>query len=193
MKEVYFATKNAGKVKTLGRILEQFDIKVVQVPLEIQEPRSDDVRLIAEEKIKFAFDKIGKPCVAIDAGFYVHSLNGFPKAFVNFALDTIGVEGILKLAESKDRACEFRECLAYLDENIKEPMVFESKVPGTLAEMPRGSLRDFHWSKLSLVFIPAGETKTLAEMSPEEYEKWRAEKHSDSVQTKFAEWFSKQP
>ena len=37
--------------------------------------------------------------MAMDADFCIDALNGFPKAFVNFALDTIGVEGILKLME----------------------------------------------------------------------------------------------
>jgi inosine/xanthosine triphosphate pyrophosphatase family protein len=69
--------------------MSKYGIKVVQVPLDIPEPRSDDVEEIAKEKVRYAFNEIGKPCVALDAGFYIGSLNGFPKAFVNFALSTM--------------------------------------------------------------------------------------------------------
>jgi len=67
----------------------------------LPEPRSDDLREIAKEKVLFAYKKIRKPCIVLDFGFYIHSLNGFPKAFVNFVLETIGIEDILKLVDGK--------------------------------------------------------------------------------------------
>lgn len=103
MKQIYFATKNRGKVNSVSSALSKYGIEVVQVALDIPEPRSDDLREIAKEKVLFAYEQIQKPCIALDAGFYVHSLNGFPKAFVNFALETIGIEGILRLVEGKPR------------------------------------------------------------------------------------------
>ena len=150
--------------------------------------RSDDLREIAKEKVLFAYKKIGKPCIALDSGFYIHSLNGFPKTFVNFVLETIGIEGILKLVDGKLRDCEFRNCLAYLDETLSEPVYFESSVEGSLSDFPRGKMRDYYWSKLFLVFIPKDSDKTLAEMTYEEYQKWRTQRYKDSFATKFAEW-----
>jgi len=97
MNQVYFATTNKGKVNSVSNTLSQSGIEVVHYPLELPEPRSDDLREIAKEKVLFAYKKIGKPCIVLDSGFYVHSLNGFPKKFVNFVLETIGIEGILKL------------------------------------------------------------------------------------------------
>lgn len=47
---------------------------------------------------------------------FIHELNGFPRAYVNHALDTIGIEGILKLMKGvANRYCEFRSCLAFYD------------------------------------------------------------------------------
>jgi len=194
MKQIYFATKNKGKVNSVGNILSKYDIQVVHAPLEMPEPRSDDLHEIAKEKVSFAFEKLKKPCIALDTGFYVHSLKGFPKAYVNFALETIGVEGILRLADGKPRECEFINCLAYLDENLKQPLYFESTVAGTLSEAKRGRMSDkkeYSWSDLWLIFIPEGENKTLAEISFGEYEKWREKRYVDSFATKFAEWFLK--
>lgn len=188
MNQIYFATKNKGKVNSVSNTLSKYGIEVIHYPLELPEPRSDDLREIAKEKVLFAYKKIGKPCIALDSGFYIHSLNGFPKTFVNFVLETIGIEGILKLVDGKLRDCEFRNCLAYLDETLSEPVYFESSVEGSLSDFPRGKMRDYYWSKLFLVFIPKDSDKTLAEMTYEEYQKWRAQRYKDSFATKFAEW-----
>ena len=191
MKEIHFATTNKGKVNSLKSILNNYDIDVVQANLELPEPRTDDLQEIARQKVIFAHQQIGKPCVALDSGFYVHSLNGFPKTFVNFALETIGIEGILALVNGKPRDCEFRNCLAYLDENLSEPVYFTSYVPGILSASPKGESRDYFWSDLFFVFTPEGRDITLAEMSPETYQEWRQERYKDSFATKFAEWYVK--
>jgi len=190
MDQVYFATTNKGKVNFVSNALSKYGIKIVHYPLELPEPRSDDLREIAKEKVLFAFKKIRKPCIALDSGFYVRSLNGFPKAFVNFALETIGIDGILRLVDGKPRDCEFRNCLAYLDETLSEPVYFESNVDGLLSDFPRGEMRDYCWSKLFLVFIPRDANKTLAEMTFNEYQEWRNQRYKDSFATKFAEWIS---
>ena len=43
-----------------------------------------------------AYKIVKKPCISMDAGFWIDELNGFPKAFVNFSLETVGINGILK-------------------------------------------------------------------------------------------------
>ncbi|MBI4016293.1 MAG: hypothetical protein HY363_01200 [Candidatus Aenigmarchaeota archaeon] len=188
--EIYFATTNAGKVQSLQRVLDDYCIAVVQASIDMPEPRSDDVQEIATAKVKYAFQQIGKPVVALDAGFYIPSLNGFPRAFVNFALGTIGLEGILRLVEGKGRHCEFRNCLAYLDETIAEPKYFLSNVKGMLAPEQRGTRHPHQWSDLWFIFIPEHHSKTLAEMNQEEYEQWRRVfRDKDSCFNQFAEEF----
>lgn len=188
MRRIYFATKNSVKARSLGGVLEPRGIEVVHVPLDLPEPRSDDLRTIAREKVLFAYEKIKKPCVALDSGFYIHSLNGFPKAFVNFALETIGIEGIMRLVQGKARECEFRNCLAYMDEGLAEPVYFESKNDGILSDAPAGEVTTYAWSALWVVFMPAGECRTLGEMSDEEYRQWRARRISESYASQFAQW-----
>lgn len=188
--QICFATTNKGKVKSISNALLKYEIEIVHYPLELPEPRTDDLREIAKEKILFAYKKIAKPCIALDSGFYIHSLNGFPKTFVNFSLETIGIDGILRLVNEKPRDCEFRDCLAYLDETLPEPVYFESRVAGSLSDFPRGEIKDYNWSKLSLVFMPENVNKTLAEMTYDEYQEWRIQRHKNSSAIKFAEWIS---
>jgi len=44
--ELYYATSNVGKVISLQREFSPDLVKIVRVPIEIPEPRSDDVRKV---------------------------------------------------------------------------------------------------------------------------------------------------
>lgn len=189
-KLIHFATTNGGKVSSLQKALTPHKINVKQVNLEIPEPRIDDIREISKIKVLQAYRHIGKPCVAQDSGFYIDSLNGFPRTFVNFALETIGIEGLLQLTKKKPRDCHFKQSLAYYDSALKEPAYFESETRGRLAPEPLGEIQKNAWSKLWLVFIPDGHDKTIAQMDPEEYQRWREERSRDSFASKFAEWYA---
>lgn len=187
--ELYYATTNPGKVHSLRRDLKAFGIEVVQTVLNIPESRSDNPEEIAKQKVEFAWRELLKPVVAVDAGFYIHSLKGFPRTFVNFVLETINLEGILKLVEGKERGCEFRESLAYRDHLFTEPKCFTVYVPGMLSLEPAGELESHHWSRLSLVFVPKDETKTLAQMTKEEYLDWRGRKRASAAKA-LGEWLT---
>ena len=52
--KIYFATKNIGKFNSLKNILSKYGIKLTQVPLDLPEPRSDNLQKIVKEKILFA-------------------------------------------------------------------------------------------------------------------------------------------
>lgn len=186
---MYIVTSNKNKAESIKTGLAQYGIKVKHFALEIPEPRSYNIKEIAEAKSVYSYKKLKKPCIALDSGFFVHSINGFPRTFVNFALDVIGIEGILKLAENKKRSCDFRDCLAYYDGIIAKPLVFESKVEGSISETQKGTLRPFHWSKLFLIFIPKGRKKTLAQMDVKEYNDWYEDINKNSYMSKFASWF----
>lgn len=189
--EIYFATTNSGKVQSLQRDLGKYGFTIIQQPIDLVEPRSSDVQEIAQSKIQQAYLQIQKPTMVIDAGFYIDDLNGFPRAFVNFALETIGLDGILKLVEGKSKGCEFRECLAYRDKTLEEPKYFITQVRGQLAESQRGVMQKHLWSKLGLIFIPEGSNKTLAEMLPDEYSAWRKiSREKNSLGQKLYDWIS---
>ena len=193
MKKLYYATTNPGKFNSLQNDFADSDIEIVQVPIELPEPRSSDVQEIAREKVKFAFAEIQAPVVVLDAGFYIFSLNGFPRAYVNFALETIGIEGILKLVENKPRECEFRECFAYLEPGLDEPRFFIRHYPGRLAFQPEGKMALHLWSPLGLIFIPDESNKTLGKMTQAEYQAWEEiVKRKNQQKEAFETWFLNQ-
>ena len=188
MKTVYIATSNKNKATSIKKEMKRYGIEVKHFYLDIPEPRSYDIREIARAKVLYAYKKLKKPCIVLDSGFFVDSINGFPRTFVNYALETIGIEGILKLVEGKGRVCEFRDCLAYYD-GVSKPKLFESILKGKLSNSLKGTLKTFHWSRLFLIFISDGKTKTLAQMGKEEYDNWYRNINQNSYIKKFAGWF----
>lgn len=189
MEEIVFVTHNKGKAQSAEKYFK--NLKISTYDFELDEPRSDDVKEIATAKVRQAYEVVGKPCIALDTGFFIESLNGFPKAFVNFSLDTIGIDGILKLMEGKEnRKCKFDECLAYYDG--KEYKYFYGNHPGNLSTQKQGLDRKEKWSDLWYVFKPKGFEKTLAEMNSEERENRRKIDGSYEALQKFAEWYENQ-
>ena len=163
MDEIVFVTHNKGKIISANKQMKGVNFTVFEY--ELEEPRSDDIKYISEYKVKEAYKLVNKPCVSLDCGFWIDELNGFPRAFVNFALDTLGLNGILKLMEDKEnRSCKFTECFSYYDgKDIKQ---FMGKHPGTLSKKILGNNTNERWSDLWYIFIPEGNVKTLSSYSP---------------------------
>ena len=186
MDEIVFVTHNKGKAISAEKYFK--DLKILTYNYELSEPRSDDIKLIATSKVMEAYNVIKRPCMALDAGFFINSLNGFPKAFVNFTLDTIGIDGILKLMENKnDRTCVFLECLAYYDGNEIKYFYGESK--GELSTRKHIDNNGNRWSDLWYIFIPQGFNKTLSEMTPNELDNRKNIDKSTSAMEEFANWY----
>ena len=186
MEEIVFVTHNKGKAKSAEKYFK--NLKISTYEFELDEPRSDNLQEIATAKVKQAYKVVGKPCIALDTGFFIEALNGFPRAFVNFSLDTIGIDGILKLMEGKEnRNCKFDECLAYFDG--KDIYYFYGNHPGNLTLKKQGQDRKEKWSDLWYVFKPKGFEKTLAEMNEEERENRRKVDGSYSAMEEFAKWY----
>lgn len=171
-KTIVFATGNKGKLAEAQQLMPH--VQLISRKVDFAEPRSNDLEVIAREKLRQARAVIGGPCFVQDSGFYVEALNGFPGSYVNFALETIGVEGLLKLMEGKEnRACGFRQCLAYYDGQAEH--IFISENTGTLASALAGQDCAAQWSGLWHIYIPEGWNKTLSEFSQDELNQRRME------------------
>lgn len=168
--EIVFVTSNQGKLNTAQAKLSNL-VNLSILKLDIEEPRINDIEFIALYKVKEAYKKVKKPCISLDAGFYITNFPNkpnFPGAFPKRdLLQTMGINGLLdKMKTVDNRYCYFRECLAYYDgKNYK---LFYGETKGQLATEVRGSVGEEKWSDLWYVFIPEGCDKTMAEMSKEE-------------------------
>lgn len=183
-----YATTNPGKVISLQDHLRPYGFDVYQRPIAIPEPRLDRIEDIARLKAIYAYHEFGRPIVANDAGFYMYNVNGFPRTFVNFALATIQLEGLLRLVTS-ERRCAFRHALAFHDGQDDVPAIFVDTVRGRVAPEPRGMTQSWHWSELTRIFIPDGQDLTLAEMDYETFRRWRQSSTEPSYALQFVHWY----
>ena len=185
MKEIVFVTSNKGKIATAQNTLPH--LKIIAFDAELIEPRSDDIREIAKQKVIQAYKITNKPCIALDAGFFIDEWNGFPRAYVNPTLETLGVKGLLKLMHDvENRSCQFKQCLAYYDGETMN--FFESQSPGHLSTSIRGNDKENKWSDLWYIFKPLDFDKTLAEFDDEDFESYRKLAEPSSIK-KFGLWY----
>lgn len=187
-KMLVFVTHNKGKIESANKYFGGI-VSFQTYDYDFKEIRSDDVEEVAIAKVLEAYAVTKKPTIALDAGFYVKSLNGFQGVYVHHFLDTIGISGLLKLmAGVEDRRCCFRQCLAYYD-GLGKPKVFYGEHRGTVNYESKGTLSEDDWSEISYIFVPTGLDKTLAEMTKEERILLSKENDRESAFQKFKEWY----
>jgi XTP/dITP diphosphohydrolase len=175
-KKIIFVTGNPVKILHANTALKNLGFSVVGQKLEIIEPREEEPERVVIEKAVQAFQQLKKPLIVEDSGIFISALGGFPKTFVHFALNTLGVKNILKLMEGmENRSAEFRQSLAYVEPGMAEPKVF-SYIDGGF------TLADRVWEdkvndsgEFDKVLIPPGESKPLSMFSKE----WRAKRDAE--------------
>lgn len=135
-----------------------------------------------------AAKELGEPCVAMDAGFFIEALNGFPGPFVKYVNEYLSEKQILSMLTADDsRSAYFLDALAvgFPDGTYK---VFSHKTVGRLAG--DGEYVSTEWPVNSL-FIPKGFSTPLGSMSKLQQEEfWYSENQSWRA---LIEFLSKKP
>ncbi|MCJ7478956.1 MAG: non-canonical purine NTP pyrophosphatase [Candidatus Nanohaloarchaeota archaeon QJJ-7] len=172
-----FATSNSGKVKDAQEILQEFEVK--QLDLEAIEPCVDSLSQISRSKVEQAKEKLEEPVhvFADDSGLFVETLDGFPGTHTSLFDDKVGKENLLELVDTGTEA-EFRTAVA-LRTPEGQVEVFEGTVSGTLVE-PRGD-SGFGYDPM---FLPDGHDKTFAEDMEYKHEV----SHRNEALKKMREW-----
>ena len=151
--------------------------------LEIQ---SADIMEVARFASSYAAKKYERPLIVEDTGLFIDALGGFPGPYASFVFRSIGSEAILRLlgGGEEERRATFRSAVAYCEPG-GVPRVFRGTIVGAIAKRAAGR-RGFGFDP---IFIPAGQTLTLAQLSIDE--KCRIS-HRAEAATKFGEWYVRQ-
>jgi XTP/dITP diphosphohydrolase len=172
-KVIYFITGNETKILHAQTALAGSGIKIIQKEVVMIEPREEDPEKIVAEKAFQAMKMVNAPLIVEDSGIFIEALGGFPKTFVHFVTDTIGMAGILKLmAGETNRNVEFRQSLAYLEPGMKEPKIFNYVDGGFILADKIWDPIDGVAGEFDRILIPPGEDKPLCMFS----RVWRAER-----------------
>lgn len=172
------ASNNAKKLGELEKILADAGIDSVElVPLRDVEPYDEPVedgRTFADNaliKAHAGAQATGLACIADDSGIAVEELNGMPGVLSarwsgQYGNDAANNELLLAQMEhvpSERRQAAFVSVCALVTPAGQEH-VAEGRWPGTLLTAPRGEA-GFGYDPL---FQPEGDTRSSAEMTPEE-------------------------
>lgn len=160
-----FVTKNPHKAKEVEKIFCDNSISIIHEPLNIHEIQSENIIVIARDKIIKAFEKVGRPVFVEHTGLFIKSLGGLPGGLTQVFWDNLQADNFSKTFGNLDNTLlTAKTTIAYCDG--KQIHIFEGEVEGNIAKEPKGK-RDFQWD---CVFIPRGYKETFAEMGDKKNE-----------------------
>lgn len=164
MKRLTLVTGNAGKLAEVRAHLEPLGWEVVGDRRGYPEVQAATLAEVTAFGAGWLLAHgLAPPFALEDSGLFVDALRGFPGVQSRHALEHLGIEGLLRLVEGKDgrdRTARFRTDLLFVDAAGRHHHLAGECV-GTLAAAPRGS-GGFGYDP---VFVPAGHTRTFAEMT----------------------------
>jgi XTP/dITP diphosphohydrolase len=117
-----------------------------------------DLERVVIAKAAAAYQAVRVPVIVEHGALCIDHLNGLPGALVKPMWMALGDRLCSLVPPGQPRTCRVRSALCYCDGRRR--VVILREVEGELAPVPRGT-EGFHWEP---VFIPKGETLTLAEM-----------------------------
>lgn len=173
--KILLATRNAGKIAELGRILKPLGYDVIgteEAPPFYDLPETGATFAAnAAVKAEHAAEKTGLLTVADDSGLCVDALGGMPGVLSARWAGTHGDDVAnlrLVLAQLRDtppgrRAAAFH-CAAALAQPGGAATIVHGVMRGEIIQTPTGT-GGFGYDP---IFVPVGETRTSAELTPEE-------------------------
>ncbi len=171
MKQICFATNNPGKLREIQQLLQGrfkvLGLKDIGCHEDIPETR-DTIEGNSLQKAEYIWQHYHVDCFADDTGLEVRALNNEPGVYsARYAgLQRSSADNmrllLQKLRPHTDRAARFKTVITLMLNGQAE--FFEGIAEGTIATQQAG-VGGFGYDP---VFIPAGHTKSFAEMSADE-------------------------
>lgn len=160
---IQFVTTNEGKFKEVFDMLLERGIRIEHADRGYPEIQADSLEKIVRFGATILDEQTPGDYLIDDSGLFIDALGGFPGPYSAYVHKRLGCAGILKLLSGgSDRAALFETAL--LLRRKGEHHMFRGECPGTIAEAERGK-GGFGFDP---IFIPDGETRTFAEMSLKE-------------------------
>lgn len=170
--DVVLATRNPGKIRELRALLKPLPVRLLTEDevgdLPVVEEDQPTLEGNARKKALVVHRHTGRPALADDTGLEVMALDGAPGVHSaryagEDASDAANRARLLReLRGVEDRRAQFRTVVAFAEEG--EVHCVEGVCRGQVIREERGT-EGFGYDAL---FVPAGETRTFAELSPEE-------------------------
>jgi len=158
--DITFITGNPAKAKYLS---DYFKLPVAHHKLDLVEIQSLDLEEIARHKVEEAFRQLQKPVLVEDVSLSFDALGELPGTLIKWFLTSLGNDGLCRLLEGYNNRSATASVVFALHDGT-DVHFFKGSTRGTIVGSPRGD-KNFGWDP---IFVPEGQTRTWAEMSPDE-------------------------
>ena len=175
--KIVIATHNKGKLEEFRALLKPYGVDVVSAgELGLAEPAETETTFAGNARIKAlsAMKASGLIAVSDDSGLCVEALGGEPGVYTadwagpdrdwNRAMRLVEEKLQAKGAMTPDKRRAYFSCTLCVAWPDGEERIYEGRAEGTLAWPPRGVLGHGY----DPMFVPNGESRTFAELAPEE-------------------------
>lgn len=156
---LYFITSNQNKFAEVKAVLSHIE----QLDIELPEIQEIDAKEIIKAKLTEAFQHYSGEFIVEDTSLYFECLNGLPGPLIKWFLQTIGNDGLARIAEVLQNNKVIAKTIIGYARSPEDIYYFEGTAHGSIVS-PRGETR-FGWDP---IFMPDGHTKTFAEMTSKE-------------------------
>ncbi|MBF0237905.1 MAG: RdgB/HAM1 family non-canonical purine NTP pyrophosphatase [SAR324 cluster bacterium] len=157
---LYFVTSNLNKLREMRELL---GIPLENVALDLHEIQTTNLHELVRDKTQKAYSALQQPVLVEDTSLFFNAWNELPGVLIKWFEKNMGMQGLVQaLSAFPDKSARAVCCLGY-SEDGETMHVLEGTLEGTIVP-PRGS-NGFGWD---CIFQPAGETRTMAEMTAEE-------------------------
>lgn len=185
-KKPVYLTSNKDKFNEAKYIfLEKygFDIEIANPDFKIYEIQASNSEEVVTFSVKYACEKLNRPCIKSDTSLYIDVLGGLPGPYNSHFDKQIGIEKFMEMFKNEtNRKARLEDCFAYCEPG-EEPVVFKGGSIGIISKEIKGNLGRWH----DKFYIPDGETKTLSELREED--KDYEAKFWGNAKYDFAEWY----
>lgn len=175
--KIVIATHNKGKLEEFAALLKPYGVEAVSAgALGLPEPVETENTFAGNARIKAlsAMTASGLIAVSDDSGLCVEALDGEPGVYTadwagpdrdwNRAMRLVEEKLAARGATTPDKRRAYFACTLCVIWPDGEERIYEGRAHGTLAWPPRGQLGHGY----DPMFVPDGETRTFAELAPEE-------------------------
>ena len=100
MEKPIYLTGNKGKFDEAQHIFKDmygFDIEIKNPDFEIIEIQAKSCEEVVKFSVKYACEKLGRPCIKSDSGLYIDALGGLPGPYNAYFDKQIGVDKFLEI------------------------------------------------------------------------------------------------
>jgi XTP/dITP diphosphohydrolase len=131
-----FVTTNNAKYEQVKTIFESSGIVLTQASIELIEPNFDELSEIAHYKCKQAYQKIKKPVIVDDSGFFFKATPNFPGVRSAWVYKVLGYQGMMDLLKDKNREA-YAQSVACYTENGNDFYSFTGSLHGVISTVSK--------------------------------------------------------